>query len=112
MKKLECIIRPFKLEEVKEALSSVGVRGMTVSEVRGFGRSRGHTELYRGSEYTIEFVPKLKIEIVVAEENVDKVVEAVQQAASTGKIGDGKIFVLPIDETIRIRTGERGPATV
>ena len=104
MKKLECIIRPFK--------SSVGVRGMTVSEVRGFGRSRGHTELYRGSEYTIEFVPKLKIEIVVAEENVDKVVEAVQQAAATGKIGDGKIFVLPIDETIRIRTGERGPAAV
>ncbi len=112
MKKLECIIRPFKLEEVKEALSNVGVRGMTVSEVRGFGRSRGHTELYRGSEYTIEFVPKLKIEIVVAEENVDKVVEAVQQAAVTGKIGDGKIFVIPIDETIRIRTGERGPAAI
>ena len=112
MKKLECIIRPFKLEEVKEALSNVGVRGMTVSEVRGFGRSRGHTELYRGSEYTIEFVPKLKIEIVVAEENVDKVVEAVQTAASTGKIGDGKIFVIPIDETIRIRTGERGPAAI
>ena len=112
MVKLECIIRPFKLEEVKEALSNVGVRGMTVSEVRGFGRSRGHTELYRGSEYTIEFVPKLKIEIVVAEENVDKVVEAVQSAASTGKIGDGKIFVIPIDETIRIRTGERGPAAI
>ncbi len=112
MRKIECIIRPFKLEEVKEALSSVGVRGLTVSEVRGFGRSRGHTELYRGSEYTIEFVPKLKIEIVVAEENVDKVVDAVQQAASTGKIGDGKIFVQPIDETIRIRTGERGPAAV
>ncbi len=112
MKKLECIIRPFKLEEIKEALSNVGVRGMTVSEVRGFGRSRGHTELYRGSEYTIEFVPKLKIEIVVAEENVDKVVEAVQTAASTGKIGDGKIFVIPIDETIRIRTGERGPAAI
>ena len=112
MKKLECIIRPFKLEEVKEALSNVGVRGMTVSEVRGFGRSRGHTELYRGSEYTIEFVPKLKIEIVVAEENVDKVVEAVQTAAATGKIGDGKIFVLPIGETIRIRTGEKGPAAV
>ncbi|MCY4401849.1 MAG: P-II family nitrogen regulator [Candidatus Poribacteria bacterium] len=112
MKKLECIIRPFKLEEVKEALSNVGVRGMTVSEVRGFGRSRGHTELYRGSEYTIEFVPKLKIEIVVAEENVDKVVEAVQQAASTGKIGDGKIFIIPIDETIRIRTGEKGPAAI
>ncbi|MCE2401138.1 P-II family nitrogen regulator [Candidatus Poribacteria bacterium] len=112
MIKLECIIRPFKLEEVKEALSNVGVRGMTVSEVRGFGRSRGHTELYRGSEYTIEFVPKLKIEIVVAEENVDKVVEAVQQAASTGKIGDGKIFIIPINETIRIRTGERGPAAI
>ncbi len=112
MKKLECIIRPFKLEEVKEALSNVGVRGMTVSEVRGFGRSRGHTELYRGSEYTIEFVPKLRLEIVIAEENVDKVVEAVQQAAATGKIGDGKIFVLPIDETIRIRTGERGPAAI
>ena len=112
MKKLECIIRPFKLEEVKEALSNVGVRGMTVSEVRGFGRSRGHTELYRGSEYTIEFVPKLKIEIVVAEENVDKVVEAVMQAASTGKIGDGKIFIIPIDETIRIRTGEKGPAAI
>ena len=112
MIKLECIIRPFKLEEVKEALSNVGVQGMTVSEVRGFGRSRGHTELYRGSEYTIEFVPKLKIEIVVAEENVDKVVDAVQQAASTGKIGDGKIFVIPINETIRIRTGEKGPAAI
>ena len=112
MKKLECIIRPFKLEEVKEALNNVGVRGMTVSEIRGFGRSRGHTELYRGSEYTIEFVPKLKLEIVVAEENVEKVIEAVQQSASTGKIGDGKIFVLPIDEIIRIRTGERGPAAI
>lgn len=112
MKKLECIIRPFKLEEVKEALNNVGARGMTVSEIRGFGRSRGHTELYRGSEYTIEFVPKLRLEIVVAEENVDKVIEAVQQSASTGKIGDGKIFILPIDEIIRIRTGERGPAAI
>ena len=112
MKKLECIIRPFKLEEVKEALTNVGVQGMTVSEVRGFGRSRGHTELYRGSEYTIEFVPKLKLEVVVPEENVDKVIEAVQQAASTAKIGDGKIFVLSVEETIRIRTGERGPAAV
>ena len=112
MKKLECIVRPFKLEEVKEALNNVGVRGMTVSEIRGFGRSRGHTELYRGSEYTIEFVPKLKLEIVVAEENVDKVIEAVQQSASTGKIGDGKVFVLPINEIIRIRTGERGPAAI
>ena len=112
MKKLECIIRPFKLDEVKEALTGVGVHGMTVSEVRGFGRSRGHTELYRGSEYTIEFVPKLKLEIVVAEENVDNVIEAVQQSASTGKIGDGKIFVLPADETIRIRTGEKGPEAI
>ncbi len=112
MKKLECVIRPFKLDEVKEALNGVGVHGMTVSEVRGFGRSRGHTELYRGSEYTIEFVPKLKIEIVVAEENVDNVIEAVQQSASTGKIGDGKIFVLPAEETIRIRTGERGPEAI
>ena len=112
MKKLECIIRPFKLEEVKEALTDVGIRGMTVSEVRGFGRSRGHTELYRGSEYTIEFVPKLKLEIVVAEEDLDQALEAVQQSASTGKIGDGKIFVLPIDETVRIRTGEKGPAAI
>ena len=112
MKKLECIIRPFKLEEVKEALTNVGIRGMTVSEVRGFGRSRGHTELYRGSEYTIEFVPKLKLEIVVAEEDLDQALEAVQQSASTGKIGDGKIFVLPIDEPVRIRTGEKGPAAV
>ena len=112
MKKIECIIRPFKLEEVKEALTNVGIRGMTVSEVRGFGRSRGHTELYRGSEYTIEFVPKLKLEIVVAEEDLDQALEAVQQSASTGKIGDGKIFVLPIDETIRIRTGEKGPAAI
>ena len=112
MKKLGCIIRPFKLEEVKEALNNVGVRGMTVSEIRGFGRSRGHTELYRGSEYTIEFVPKLKLEIVVPEENIDQVIEAVQQAALTGKIGDGKIFVLPVEETIRIRTGEKGSAAI
>ena len=112
MTKLECIIRPFKLEEVKEALTQVGVQGMTVSEVRGFGRSRGHTELYRGSEYTIEFVPKLKLDIVVSEENVDQVIEAVQQSASTGKIGDGKIFVTTIEETIRIRTGEKGPAAI
>ena len=111
MKKLECIIRPFKLEEVKDALSNVGVRGMTVSEVRGFGRSRGHTELYRGSEYTIEFVPKLKLEIV-EDENVNKVIEAVREASATGKIGDGKIFVLSVDETVRIRTGEKGPEAI
>ena len=112
MTKLECIIRPFKLEEVKEALTQVGVQGMTVSEVRGFGRSRGHTELYRGSEYTIEFVPKLKLDIVVPEESVDQVIEAVQQSAATGKIGDGKIFVTTVQETIRIRTGEKGPAAI
>ena len=112
MKKLECIIRPFKLEEVKEALNEVGVRGMTVSEIRGFGRSRGHTELYRGSEYAIEFVPKIKLEIVVPEENLDAITDAIQKFASTGKIGDGKIFVKPVDEIIRIRTGERGPAAI
>jgi len=112
MKKLECIIRPFKLEEVREALTEVGVRGMTISEVRGFGRSRGHTELYRGSEYTVEFVPKIKLEIVVSEDDVESVTAAIQQAAETGKIGDGKIFVLPVDETLRIRTGEKGPAAI
>ncbi len=112
MKKLECIIRPYKLEEVKEALRNVGVRGMTVCQVRGFGRSRGHTELYRGSEYRIEFVPKLKLEIILPDENVARVVDAVQQAASTGKIGDGKIFVLPVKETIRIRTGEKGVGAI
>ena len=112
MKKLECIIRPFKLEEVKEALTSVGVRGMTISEVRGFGRSRGHTELYRGSEYTVEFLPKIKLEIVVSEDDVESVTGAIQKAATTGKIGDGKIFVLPVDETFRIRTGEKGPAAI
>lgn len=112
MTKLECIVRPFKLEEVKDALNNIGVHGMTVSEVRGFGRSCGQTELYRGSEYTIEFVPKLKLEIVVSEEDVEKVIQTVQGAAATGKIGDGKIFALPIEETIRIRTGEKGPAAV
>lgn len=112
MKKLECIIRPFKLEDVKEALTEIGVQGMTVSEVKGFGRQKGHTELYRGSEYTIEFLPKLKIEIVVADENADRVSEVVQQTASTGKIGDGKIFVFDVEEAIRIRTGERGKTAV
>lgn len=112
MKKVECIIRPFKVDEVKEALREVGVQGMTVSEVRGFGRQKGHTELYRGSEYTIEFIPKLKIEIVVADEDVDKVIEAVLQSAATGKIGDGKIFVVPVEEAVRIRTGERGPSAI
>ncbi|MBM3238471.1 P-II family nitrogen regulator [Candidatus Poribacteria bacterium] len=112
MKKLECIIRPFKLEDVKEALESLGISGMTVTEVKGFGRQKGHTELYRGSEYTIEFLPKLKIEIVVTDDVVDDAVEAILQAANTGKIGDGKIFVIPVEEAIRIRTGERGDGAI
>ncbi|MBC8232800.1 P-II family nitrogen regulator [bacterium] len=112
MKKLECIIRPFKLDEVRGALMEVGVQGMTVSEVRGFGRQRGHKEIYRGSEYTIEFVPKLKLEIVINEDIVEEVIETVLKVASTGKIGDGKIFVTPVDEVIRIRTGERGVTAI
>ena len=112
MKKVECIIRPFKLDEVREALMEVGVQGMTVSEVRGFGRQRGHKEIYRGSEYTIEFVPKLKLEIVVNEDIVEDVIETVLKTASTGKIGDGKIFITPVDEVIRIRTGERGVTAI
>jgi nitrogen regulatory protein P-II 1 len=108
MKKVEAIIKPFKLDEVKEALSGIGVQGMTVSEVKGFGRQKGHTELYRGAEYVVDFLPKVKIEIIVKEEVIAQVVEAIQRAAKTGRIGDGKIFVLPIDDVVRIRTGERG----
>lgn len=108
MKKIEAIIKPFKLDDVKEALNKLGIQGMTVTEVKGFGRQKGHTELYRGAEYVVDFLPKVKIEVAVAEEMVAKVVETITEAARTGKIGDGKIFVLPIEETIRIRTGERG----
>lgn len=108
MKLIKAIIKPFKLEAVKEALAEIGVDGMTVTEVKGFGRQKGHTEIYRGSEYTVDFLPKIEIEIVVPEEVVDPAVTAVLKAAQTGKIGDGKIFVLPIEEVIRIRTGERG----
>ena len=108
MKKVEAIIKPFKLDEVKEALSSVGVQGMTVSEVKGFGRQKGHTELYRGAEYVVDFLPKVKLDIIVADELVPQVVDAIQRSAKTGRIGDGKIFVLPIEEVVRIRTGERG----
>ena len=107
MKKVEAIIKPFKLDDVKEALTGIGVVGMTVSEVRGFGRQKGHTELYRGGEYTIDFLPKIKVEVVVADPMVSKVVEVVAGAAKTGNIGDGKIFITPVDSAVRIRTGER-----
>jgi len=108
MKKIEAIIKPFKLDDVKEALTEIGVIGMTVMEVRGFGRQKGHTELYRGSEYTIDFLPKVKLELVVADSVVSKVVETIIAAAKTGSIGDGKVLVLPVEEAVRIRTGERG----
>ncbi len=112
MKKIEAIIKPFKLEEVKEALSEVGVQGLTVLEARGFGRQKGHTELYRGAEYVVDFVPKVKIEVVVPDAKLEAAVEAIENAARTGRIGDGKIFVSTIDEAIRIRTGERGDEAV
>ena len=112
MKKIEAIIKPFKLEEVKDALAEIGVVGMSVSEVKGFGRQKGHTEIYRGSEYTVEFLPKVKIETVVADGTVDDAIAAITKAASTGKIGDGKIFVQPIEQAIRIRTGESGEEAV
>ena len=112
MKLIIAVIKPFKLEEVKEALAKVGVEGMTVTEVKGFGRQKGHTEIYRGSEYTVDFLPKVKIEIVVADDVKAKTVEAIVKAAKTGKIGDGKVFVVPIEDAVRIRTDERGEAAV
>jgi len=112
MKLIIAIIKPFKLEEVKEALAGIGVEGMTVTEVKGFGRQKGHTEIYRGSEYTVDFLPKTKLEIVVGDDLVAKAVDAITDAAKTGKIGDGKIFVLPVEDVIRIRTDERGEAAV
>ena len=108
MKKIEAVIKPFKLDDVKDALHEVGVSGITVTEVKGFGRQKGHTELYRGAEYVIDFLPKVKVEVVVEDVIVENVLEAITQAARTGRIGDGKIFVLPIDEAVRIRTGDRG----
>ncbi|QJA05434.1 P-II family nitrogen regulator [Thermosulfurimonas marina] len=108
MKKVEAIIKPFKLEEVKEALTEIGVQGMTLTEVKGFGRQKGHQEIYRGAEYVVDFLPKIKLEIVVPEEMVERVVEAILKSARTGKIGDGKIFIYPVEEAIRIRTGEKG----
>ena len=112
MKKIEAIIKPFKLEDVKDALSEIGIEGMTVSEVKGFGRQKGHTEIYRGSEYTVDFLPKIKMDIVVADEQVDRAVAAIIKAAKTGKIGDGKVFVSAIENAIRIRTEETGDQAV
>ena len=112
MKKIEAIIKPFKLSDVKQALNDVGVQGMTVSEVKGFGRQKGHTEIYRGSEYTVDFLPKVKIEIVLPDQQVDGAVEAIVKAARTGKIGDGKVFVIPVENAVRIRTEEAGDTAV
>ena len=112
MKKIEAIIKPFKLEEVKDALADLGIEGMTVSEVKGFGRQKGHTEIYRGSEYTVDFLPKIKIEVVLAEDVVEKATVAIVKAARTGKSGDGKVFISPVEEAIRIRTDETGDKAV
>ncbi|HKJ90358.1 MAG TPA: P-II family nitrogen regulator [Oceanipulchritudo sp.] len=112
MKLVKAIIKPFKLEEVKEALSEIGVEGMTVTEVKGFGRQKGHTEIYRGSEYTVDFLPKVMVDVAVGEDLVGKTVEAIKSAAKTGKIGDGKIFVVPIEEAVRIRTDESGDGAI
>ncbi|HUI46628.1 MAG TPA: P-II family nitrogen regulator [Nitrospirota bacterium] len=112
MRKIEAIIKPFKLDEVKDALNAIGVQGMTVTEVKGFGRQKGHVELYRGAEYDISFIPKVKLEVVVAEAMVDKVVSTIEEKARTGKIGDGKIFIARLEEIVRIRTGERGETAI
>jgi len=112
MKKIEAIIKPFKLEEVKDALGEIGIEGMTVTEVKGFGRQKGHTEIYRGSEYTVDFLPKIKIELVVGDNQADPAVAAIIKAAKTGKIGDGKVFILKVEEAIRIRTDEKGESAV
>jgi nitrogen regulatory protein P-II 1 len=112
MKKIEAIIKPFRLDEVKNALTKIGVQGMTATEVKGFGRQRGHTEIYRGAEYKIDFLPKVKIELIVTDDIVTQAIETIERAAKTGKIGDGKIFISPVDEVIRIRTGERGKEAI
>ena len=112
MKKIEAVIKPFKMEDVKDALSEIGIEGMTVSEVKGFGRQKGHTEIYRGSEYTVDFLPKVKFEIVVADDHVQRAVDAIVQSARTGKIGDGKVFIVPVEDAIRIRTEERGESAI
>lgn len=112
MKKIEAVIKPFKLDEVREALSALGVNGLTVTEVKGFGRQKGHTELYRGAEYVVDFLPKMKIEVVLTDDRVDQAIEAILNSARTGKIGDGKIFVFELEQVVRIRTGETGPDAV
>jgi len=112
MKLIEAIIKPFKLDEVKDALNEIGIEGITVSEVKGYGRQKGHTELYRGAEYVVDFIPKVKIEIAVSDELVARVVDAIEQTAKTGRIGDGKIFVLPLEDAVRIRTGEKGDEAI
>ncbi|MEI6261212.1 MAG: P-II family nitrogen regulator [Deltaproteobacteria bacterium] len=108
MKKIEAIIKPFKLDDVKEALNELGIQGMTISEVKGYGRQKGHKEIYRGAEYVVDFIPKIKIEVIVESDRVDQVVEKIRASANTGKLGDGKIFVIPVEQVIRVRTGERG----
>ena len=108
MKKIEAIIKPFKLDDVKEALNEIGIQGMTITEVKGYGRQKGHKEIYRGAEYVVDFIPKIKIEIVLSSDLVDKAVKTIQEAANTGKLGDGKIFVTPVEEAVRVRTGEKG----
>lgn len=112
MKKIEAIIKPFKLDEVKDALNGIGIKGMTVTEVKGYGRQKGHTEVYRGAEYVVDFIPKIKLEIIVQDEQVDQVIDQILAVARTGKIGDGKIFVLPVERVIRVRTGETGSEAV
>ena len=112
MKKIEAIIKPFKLDEVKDALNGIGIKGMTVSEVKGYGRQKGHTEIYRGAEYVVDFIPKIKLEIIVQDEQVDQVIDQLLAVARTGKIGDGKIFVLPVERIVRVRTGETGSEAV
>jgi nitrogen regulatory protein P-II 1 len=112
MKKIEAIIKPFKLEDVKQALSKIGIQGMTLTEVKGFGRQKGHTEVYRGAEYKIDFLPKVKIELITTDDMVPQVIETIERSAKTGKIGDGKIFICPVEEVVRIRTGERGSGAI
>ena len=112
MKKIEAIIKPFKLDEVKDALNGIGVKGMTVTEVKGYGRQKGHTEIYRGAEYVVDFIPKIKLEVIIPDEQVDQVIDTILHVAKTGKIGDGKIFVLPVERVVRVRTGETGSEAV